>query len=241
MKRLSWRFLFEFNPMSSKSKSKIKIRQANISDIEQIVDVEKKAWKAEGAADSQKFESRIKTFQKGTLVAELEGKIIGVVVTEIINYNDWQNKNFTWYDVTDNGFLAKTHNPNGDTIYGVDLSVIPDAPPGVGTKLLECIAKMAIKYNMRGGMLGGRMPDYHAFANKYSPEEYIKQKKETKKGLEPLDSEIRFYSRAGLKIIKILPNYFKDPESLDYGLLLFWKNPFYNKWYRKLAAFFFSV
>lgn len=220
---------------------KIKIRQAKISDIGQIVEVEKKAWGEKGAADAQKFESRIKTFPEGTLVAELDNKIIGVVATEILNYKDWENKDFSWYDITDNGFIKKTHNPNGNVIYGVDLSVIPEAPSRVGTSLLECIGKLAIQHNFKGGMLGGRMPDYHKFSNQYSPEEYIKQKIQTKNGLEPLDPEIRFYFRAGLKIIKIIPNYFEDKESLNYGLILFWENPAYDKWYRWLVAKLFKV
>lgn len=220
--------------------SKIKIRQAKVNDLKNIIEIEKKAWGENGAADISKFKSRIKTFPEGTLVAELNGEIIGVVSTEIVNY-DWQKESYTWYEITDNGYIAKTHNPQGNTLYGVDLSVIPEAPRGVGTKLLECVAKLAIRYNLPYGMLGGRMPDYHKYADKYTPKEYVNAKTTTKKGLEPLDSEIRFYLRAGLKIIRIIPNYFKDPESLNYGVLLLWKNPFYNKWYRKIAAFLFKV
>jgi len=223
------------------SQYKIKIRQAKISDIDRITEIERKTWGDSGAADAQKLKSRIEIFPNGILVAELDNKIIGVVATEIINYDDWGNKNFTWYDVTDNGFIKKTHNPHGDMIYGVDLSVIPDAPPNIGTKLLECIGKLAIRYNFKGGMLGGRIPNYHKFSSQYSPEEYIKQKIKTKNGLEPLDPEIRFYLRANLKIMKVMPDYFQDPESLDYGILLLWENPFYGKWYRKIAAFLFKV
>ncbi len=55
-------------------------------------------------------------------------------------------------------------------------------------------------------------------------EEYLEAK--NARG-EPLDPEVRFYKRAGLKIGKVIPGYFDDPDSLSYGVLLIWENPFY--------------
>lgn len=217
---------------------KIKIRQAKIEDIPEILEVEKKAWGEEGAATEGMFKSRIKVFPEGTLVAEVDGKIAGVVCTERVNYNP-QKDSYTWYEITDNGFVRNSHKPDGNTIYGVDMSVSPSSQNfGVGTKLLECIAKLAIKYNIKQGMLGGRIPDYYKYSDKMSAEEYINTTIDSKKSLDP---EINFYKKAGLKIVKIIPNYYKDPESLNYGVLLLWENPFYNKWYRWLAAKLFKV
>jgi len=59
---------------------KIKIREAKIDDIPQILEVEKAAWGEEKAATFEMFESRIKTFSEGTLVATINNKIIGVRV-----------------------------------------------------------------------------------------------------------------------------------------------------------------
>lgn len=211
---------------------KIKIRQAKLEDIPQILAIEGGAWGSEKSASKEMFESRIKTFSEGVLVAENSDKIVGVVVIERVNY-DLKNNAFTWYQITDNGFIKNSHNPNGDTIYGVDLSVSPDFQnSGIGSKLLENIGKIAIRYNVKRGMLGGRIPDYHKHADKIGVEDYVKS---------DIDPEVRFYRRAGLKIIKIIPNYFKDSESLNYGVLLLWENPFYNKWYRRLVATIFKI
>ena len=187
------------------------------------------------------FYSRIKTFPKGTLVAEINKKIVGVVVTEIVNYNP-RKDSYTWREITDNGFIKKTHKKNGNTIYGVNLSVAPSFQHlGIGTKLLESIAKLAIRYNLKQGMLGGRIPGYYKYADKMNVEKYVNSTIDTGKSKKSLDPEIDFYKKAGLKIIKIIPNYFKDPESLNYGILLIWKNPFYKKWYRWLAAQIFRI
>ena len=222
-------------------KKKIKIRQARIEDIPEILSVEKTTWGEEAAATREMLDSRLRIFPEGTLVAEVDNKIVGIVVTERVNY-DSQKDSFSWYEITDNGYIKNSHIPKGDTLYGVDLSVLPDFQKlGIGSKLLETIAKLAIKYNIKQGMLGGRMVEYYKHANKISPEEYINLSVKTEKGVKPIDPEIYFYKRAGLEIVKLLPNYFEDPESFNYGVLLRWSNPFYNKCYRWLAAKLFKI
>jgi GNAT superfamily N-acetyltransferase len=221
-------------------KNKIKIRQAKIEDIPQILEVEKAAWGEGRAATFEMFESRIKTFPHGNLVALANNKIIGVMATQIMNY-DLEKNAFTWYEATDNGYIKKTHDPKGDTLYGVDLSVHPlYQNKGVGKKLMISVGKLAIKYNLKQGVLGARIPNYHKYADKIKVEDYVKINKNEKTNIPP-DPELMFYQKLGLKIVKVIPNYFDDPESLNYGVLMVWKNPFYNKWYRWIAAKFFKV
>jgi ribosomal protein S18 acetylase RimI-like enzyme len=222
-------------------KNKIKIRQAKIEDIPQILEVEKAAWGEERAATFEMFESRIKTFPEGTLVAVLDGKIVGVVVVEIINSHIINNLS-NWYEITDDGFIAKTHNLKGDTLYGVDLSIHPlYQNRGIGKKLLIEAAKIAIKYNLKQGMLGGRIPNYWKFADKIKVEDYVRITDQNNFYNVPPDPGLLFYIKYGFKIKKIIPNYFKDPESLNYGVLLVRENPFYNKWYRWIIAKIFNL
>jgi len=220
---------------------KIKIREAKIEDIPQILDVEIATWGKERAATFEMLESRIKTFPEGTLIAVVDEKIVGVVVVEIINSNLINNFS-TWYEITDNGFIAKTHNPRGDTLYGVDLSVHPlYQNRGIGKKLLIEAAKIAIKYNLKQGMLGGRIPNYWKFADRVKVEDYVKITHENNFYNIPPDPELLFYLKCGFKVERIIPNYFKDPESLNYGMLLVRENPFYNKWYRWIIAKIFNL
>jgi len=220
-------------------RSNIKIRQAKIEDIPQILQVEKAAWGEERAATFEMFESRIKTFPQGNLVALVDNKIVGVVSTQIMNY-DLEKNAFTWYEATDNGYIKKTHNQKGDTLYGVDLSVHPlYQNKGIGTKLMVSVGKLIVKYNLKRGLLGARVPHYYKYADKIKIEDYVKINDKKRADIPP-DPELVFYQRLGLKIVKIIPNYFKDPESLNYGVLLVWDNPFYNnnKWYRWIMATF---
>jgi hypothetical protein len=204
---------------------KIKIRQASLEDLSEIIRVEKEAWPEGTEASEEMFRSRMEIYPEGVHVAVFKGKIIGVVAFELINY-DVNNPITSWKEATDNGMIKNSHNPKGDTIFGIDLTAVPDAPRGTGTRLLVEVGRQAITKNLKRGILGGRLPYYKDYADKMTPEEYLKAKNENG---EPLDPEVRFYKRAGLKIEKVLPNYFEDPDSLNYGVLLIWDNPFFAK------------
>ncbi len=204
---------------------KIKIRKAKLKDLPEIIRVEKEAWPEGTEATEKMFRSRIETYPEGVYVAVYQGKIIGVVAFELIYY-DLNNPITSWKEATDNGMIKNSHKKDGDTIFGVDLTASPNAPRGTGTRLLVEVGRQAISKNLKRGILGGRLPKYKDYADKMTPEEYLKAKNENG---EPLDPEVRFYKRAGLKIEKILPNYFEDPDSLNYGVLLIWDNPFYAK------------
>lgn len=201
------------------------LRQAHHSDLEQIMYVENRAWPKGSGATEEMFRARISTFPKGCVVAEVAGKIRGVVVGQILKDYDLNNPTPTWEQATDSGYLANTHDPHGNILYGVNLSVDPDFEnKGIGSRLLASMGMLAVRHNLKGALLGGRLPEYRKYAHKVSVEQYLRL---TTTDGEPLDAEVRFYQRAGLKIIKILPNYFKDPQSLNYAVLLYWQNPFY--------------
>jgi hypothetical protein len=211
--------------ISSMGNNRLVIRKANYADVDNIVYVEKQAWSKEGAATKEIMESRINTFPDGIFVAVLNDKIIGVVVFQRVNYEEFLSIH-NWYEATDNGYIKKSHKVDGDSIFGVDLSVVPDAPHGVGAKLLRQVGAIAIMNNLKCGILGGRIPDYYKYSNKYSAEEYLNAKDDEGNLLDP---EVRFYKKNRLEIVLLIPDYFKDPESMNYGVLLRWKNPFYSK------------
>lgn len=217
------------------SRQTIKVRQAVMEDVEGILNLEEEVWPEGLRATKDQFVSRIETFPEGILVAAINGTIVGVVATEIVVY-DLTKPGLTWAAITDEGFIKKTHNPAGDTLYGVDLSV---SPFGVNAArmLMEQIGKLTIRYHLKRGILGARIPRYHKVASEIKVEEYVNGKK----GHRPLDPELAFYTRLGLKIAKIIPDYIKDPESCNYGVLMVWDNPFYGKPFPELWSWLFKV
>ena len=200
----------------------INIRNAKSEDMSYVMQVEEEAWPEEIRATEEKFQSRFNVFPKGFFLAELEDKgVVGVSTSEIINYSS-EEPPLSWEEITDNGYIKKTHTPEGNALYVVSLGVSPrGSGQGVGSQLVEAQKNLVRELGLDYLVLGARAPQFHKYPE-LGIEAYLAKKND--KG-EPLDPEIRFYSRLGLEVVKPVLNYMdEDPESRDYGVVMVWKN-----------------
>jgi ribosomal protein S18 acetylase RimI-like enzyme len=209
---------------------KVKVRPLRLDDIRSALAVERSAWPPpwpqEYVFTAEHLRSQIAIFQEGLIGAFVDEEVVGFVTTEIIN-SEFLEQATTWDQITDRGFIRQTHDPKGDTMYGVNLSVHPRfARKGIAEQLLFAEGRLAIKKCLKRIVLGGRLPRYHRYAKKMTVEEYIFAS--YPHSGKPLDPELYLYMKAGLKVVKVLPDYIPDPESLNYGVLLEWRNPFYG-------------
>lgn len=132
----------------------------------------------------------------------------------------------SWHDISGHGTLD-THDENGDSVFGIDLSV---SPKYQGKKLADNTMQKAflvsvILGNKKGAFLGSRIPSYHRYAEKVGVEDYVFGKNRNSRTRDP---EIKLYQSTGFRPVKIVPGYMDDPDSLNYGVLMFWENPFYK-------------
>lgn len=156
--------------------------------------------------------------------AYLDGQMVGTLSAICITEKTAFQRT-SWETTSGDGTFA-THQPDGDCAFGLDLSV----PPGgvvAGNILVESgIFSAVVLGNKKGVFLGSRVPRYRRYRQR-SPdatiEEYIGLN-----GGKNHDPEIRKYQAGGFRIVKVLPGYMEDPESLNYGVLMFWENPFYR-------------
>lgn len=207
--------------MNLERKMTISIRNASFDDLEDVMCVERESWPQEIQASKEKFLSRLEIFPQGFFLVLLDGKIVGVSTSNIIDF-DYDKLPHSWDYATDGGWIKKTHNPEGSALYVVSVGVSPEASgKGCGTVLVEAQKKLARELDLKYLILGARIPGYHKHSH-LKIDDYLKLKNE--KG-ERLDPEIRFYERCGLRFIKAVPNYMgKDAESLNYGGIMIWEN-----------------
>jgi hypothetical protein len=202
----------------------VKVRPARFEDLDAYSSLQAERWTDENQATRADLESRFKVYPQGMLVAEENGRVVGMVFAMRISGYDYDNPP-SWYDITHNG-RCDNHDPAGPIIFGVDLSTAVGVGARAGDELLAAIGRLAIAQNVKWCMLGGRLPGYHKYRSKMTAEAYLRAT--APDGL-PLDPQVRFYaSQAGLVAVKVIPDYFRDPESCDYGVLLRWRNPFFG-------------
>lgn len=207
-----------------KIESASKIQDAQKEEfLNQVIEAEKSAWPLELQATRQKFESRLKLFPQGFAVVRDNGEIKGVSTSQITTYDP--NSSRTWDEITDNGMIETTHNPDGNALYVVSVGVSADTQgKGIGGMLVKSQIELTKKLGLKYLFLGARVPGYDAYCRQngdVSIEDYLKVKNE--KG-DSFDPEIRFYERQGLHPSKIIPNFEPDSQSRDYGIVMLWEN-----------------
>lgn len=199
----------------------VSIRPFRPDDIPDYLAIQESAWDETMAAAEEKLAERFRIFPDGLLVADHDGDVVGCATfIRIPDYDEIMKP--SWEDVTDNGWCT-THVDDGSILFGVDLSVAKGAPRLAAPLLFMAAMEFSISLGAEAVVWGGRMPRYHKVANTMSPEEYLFTR--TKSG-RYLDPEVQLYSKIpGVEIRGVIPEYFKDFESLNNGVLLRWPNP----------------
>ncbi len=194
----------------------MKIRRMCINDIQQVIEIEKVAW-ADSAATEAQIRQRREVYPLGSIVAEKsDGEIIGYASAQLVN----EISTKTWAEQTDNGFIDKTHKPNGQIAYGVSMSALPEgAKFGIGGLVIAYYYDIFITSNKCSILcLGSRLPGFRKWQakNNGSIKSYLS---ETVHGYSR-DPELRLYQKNGFQLLWEIENYYPDPESLDYGAMI---------------------
>ncbi|WP_409288321.1 GNAT family N-acetyltransferase [Peribacillus sp. SCS-37] len=164
--------------------------------------------------------NHVSLYPEGALFMEVDGEAAGSMTALLVNHDP--NKDHTWSDITDDGYI-RTHNPDGNSLYIVDISIRPSFRKfGLGKCLMQSMYQIVTAHGLDRLIGGGRMPGYHKHAERLSPAEYLE---EVCRG-NLKDPVISFLLRCGRSPVKVIANYLDDEESLHHAALMEWKNPF---------------
>jgi predicted amidohydrolase/GNAT superfamily N-acetyltransferase len=211
------------------------IRQATLNDVDAIVDLNDLVYPAPEEEDvrwtARHLEAHLRQFAEGQFVADLDGRVVGSSSALIVSLGRDPYRSHTWSGLTDSGMFYN-HDPFGDTLYGADTVVHPDfRRRGIGHRLYEARKDLARRLNLRRIILGGRLMDYVEKADEMSPEEYARRVEDG----ECVDPVLSFQLKEGYSLHQVMPNYVKDPRSLDNATFLEWLNPDFQPRYRRSA------
>lgn len=213
--------------------SRVTVRQATPDDIPALVRLEETVWQDRGASAEQWVE-RLRIFPEGVIVATDDSdRLWGVVSIHIVGY-DLHLPMATWYEATADGFVDN-HDPAGNMAYGDTLTVHRHAPRDASTSLLVAAGRVVVRRRLDGIIVGSRMPGYKRYAGVIPATEYARlsfngeSKYLDSAGVErkfKRDPELHLYRKHSLKLVTVLPDYFDDPDSGNWGAILVWKNYF---------------
>lgn len=201
----------------------ITIEMVGPEDIEEVETLSKMVYEPGIAYERGHLESQLNIFPEGQLLIRYKGKVVAGCSSLIVNVENY-GESHSFDEITDGGYI-RSHNPNGLTLYGFDVTVHPEYQKmGLGSRLYEARKDVCRKFNLNNIMFGGRIPYFNKYAEKWPVNKYVDQVMKEK----IYDPVLTFQLRNGFAVKAIMENYIPDDkESLGYATLMEWKNDQY--------------
>lgn len=232
----------------------VRTRAATEQDIEEIVDVDVRAFSsvyADYDVDPSiwrkelvdKFEGRYeKLGGKWLRIFERDGKIAGFINSCPTSKTPEDFVN--WEDTTDDGTLETTYDPNGDYLYVVSLSMVPEGSKLKGQNMLfgDQIGQF-VTGQFKQAFFESRMPGFRKWVDERTAEtslsadelsselrdelaqEYFALTKEVNGKTVPHDRLLSIYKAVGCRLLKVVPDAYQDAPSMNYGVVCVFDNP----------------
>jgi GNAT superfamily N-acetyltransferase len=174
-----------------------------------------------------KYRNHLRLFPEGQFVAlaYYEGAevIVGATSTFRIDF-DFDHIQHTFLEAVDHGWLSN-HDPQGDWLYGADLSVHPDwRGRHIGRRLYEARQELVRQLNLRGELAGAMLPGYHYHRKQLTVPQYVLRV--TQGRLK--DPTLSMQLKNGFEVRGILYNHLTDPRSRNAASLIVRDNPDYR-------------
>ncbi|MBE2253000.1 MAG: GNAT family N-acetyltransferase [Myxococcus sp.] len=206
------------------SEKKMVLRGLTIDDFDELVALGERCFPGMKPWQREQIESQLKVFPQGQVVLVYDGRIVATsssLIVEFSEYSDWAN----WREISDAGFI-RNHDPEGDTLYGIEIMVDP-ALRGMklSRRLYDARKKLAREMNLARIIIGGRIAGFHKVADTMDAHEYV----ERVMAKELTDPVMTPQLSNGFTLKRLIPDYLpSDTESRGYATFLEWANVDYR-------------
>ncbi|KAA9338741.1 GNAT family N-acetyltransferase [Hymenobacter busanensis] len=212
---------------------KLVLRTLRRSDFKAVKNIMDKVYSnMEGAWAQDEYNNLLRKFPEGQICIEDNGQVVAAALAIIVQYSDFGDRH-TYSKITGNGRFD-THNPDGDTLYGVDVFVDPEYRSlRLGRRLYDARKELCESLNLRAMVAGGRIPGYAQYAGEMTPAKYV----EMVRAKELTDPILTFQLSNEFHVRKIIRGYLPyDSESKAFATLLEWINVYYDEDSEKLIG-----
>ncbi len=198
----------------------IVIRPIRIDDYDQLIALQLKCFPGMKPWRREQLESQLSLFPEGQLCIEYGESLVASSSSLIIDF-DLYGERHSWREIADEGFI-RNHNPEGETLYGIEIMVDPEyRGMKLARRLYQARKDLVRDKNLMRIVLGGRIPGYADHQNKMSAREYVE--KVINKVL--VDPVLTTQLSNGFVVKRLIESYMdSDKESKGHATLLEWTN-----------------
>ena len=212
--------------MTEEIEHKLQTRHLRFEDYDSLRDICSRVYKGvDSPWSSGEIAQLIRLFPEGQICIEDHGKPVAIALSLIIDFSLFGDQHS--YGQIIKGGTFKSHDPEGDYLYGIEIFVDPEFQGmRLGRRLYDARKELAENLNLKGILLGGRIPGYYKHANQMSPQQYILKVKNR----EMYDPVLTFQLSNDFHVRNLLDDYWpKDHHSQGNAVLLEWINIYFQK------------
>lgn len=161
----------------------------------------------------------LQIFPEGQLVA-LDGvKVIGATTTMRYDFDVEFPVHHTFAETVAGGWLTK-HQPDGEWLYGIDVSVHPDyRGRGIAKAFYTIRNAIAREQGCKGQLTVGMLNGYYQYKDEMSIDEYYLKVKDH----EIFDPTVSVQEKIGFEITGLMKDYLNDPTCGNAGAIIVMK------------------
>ena len=198
----------------------ILVRPMRIEDYDDLVEMQLACFPGMPAWGRDQIQSQLELFPEGQLAIEYEGKLVAsasALIVDFGDYSEWHD----WKEIADSGYI-RNHDPDGDTLYGIEMMVHPDYRGlKLARRLYEARRDLARRFNLARSIVGGRIPNYHKYSDKLTAREYAERVCDG----QIYDPVLTTQTANGFVLKRLIPDYLpSDEASRGYATFLEWTN-----------------
>ncbi len=157
--------------------------------------------------------------------------VAGSTTTFRVNWSFFE-KPHTFAEAVSDGWMDN-HNPEGEWLYGGDMSVHPDYRGlRLASKLYDARKALVRRLNLKGEVAGGMLPGYHRYREQMSIEAYVDKVVHG----ELTDPTLTPQLRNGFKVKRVLYDHITDPRSDNCATLIVRPNPGYEPYRMRMRV-----
>lgn len=198
----------------------VRVRPTRPRDFDGIIAMCERVYPGNVPWSRSQLASHLEVFPEGQLAAVEETprgeQVVGMAASLILSWDDYD---FTqgWRDFTARGTFTN-HDTFGRTLYGAEVMVDPRVQGrGVGSLIYDARDEVMRRLGLLRIRAGARLRGYHAYAELWSPEEYV----EKVVAEEIRDPTLSFQLHRGFRVLAVVGGYLaNDAESLGYAAVI---------------------
>ena len=162
------------------------------------------------------YKKHVEIFPEGQLVALNGDNIIAATSSIRYHFDIEKQEHHTFFEIMGGGWFT-THDPHGEWLYGIDVSVHPDhRNKGIAKALYRARQHTCKQLGLKGQMTVGMLNGYAAMKDKMGIEEYF----ERVKNREIFDPTVSVQQKIGFEIIGLMKDYLNDPTCGNAGAVI---------------------